>query len=237
MKFEASDKIYLDERRQLSEKYGPRELWPVIDHWPLYAGIANIGRFMAIADAFRSTLDVPGNVAEFGSWRGANIMFLAKLLRVYDPNGCKTVHCFESFEGLESFTDEDGSAKSSRGTYQGSYEELTDLINLYRLQDDIVIHKGLIQETLPQVLSKKSPLTFSFIYCDTDLYEPTKVILELMHSRLAKGGLFAFDQWNNESWPGEGLAVNEFFEQFGESYDMQSVRNARQPTLIMKKIR
>ena len=165
MKFEASDKVYLDERRQLSEKYGPRELWSVIDHWPLYAGIANIGRFMAIADAFRSTLDVPGNVAEFGSWRGANIMFLAKLLHVYDPNGCKTVHCFESFEGLESFTDEDGSAESSRGTYQGSYEELADLINLYRLQDDIVIHKGLIQETLPQVLSKKSPLTFSFIYC------------------------------------------------------------------------
>lgn len=56
---------------------------------------------MAIADILRETLDVPGHVAEFGSWRGANLMLITKLPRIYDPHGSKQVHCFESFAGLE----------------------------------------------------------------------------------------------------------------------------------------
>jgi hypothetical protein len=85
MKFKTKDQRYLGERKRISEKYGLRELWSVIDHWPLYGGIANLARFMAISDILRGTLGVPGHVAEFGSWRGANLMFMAKLLRIYDP--------------------------------------------------------------------------------------------------------------------------------------------------------
>ena len=82
----------------------------MIDSWPLYVGIGNLSRFMAIADLLKGTLNVPGHVVEFGSWRVANRMLLAKLLRIYDPMGCKLIHCFESFEGLETFSNEDGSA-------------------------------------------------------------------------------------------------------------------------------
>ena len=92
MKFKTLDEHYLTERRNFSEKCGQRELWSVIDHWPLYVGSGNLGRFMAIADILRSTLDVPGHVVEFGSWRGSNPMFMTKLLRIYDPHGSKQVH-------------------------------------------------------------------------------------------------------------------------------------------------
>jgi len=64
-------------------------------------------RSIAISDLLRSTLNVPGHIAEFGSWRGANLVFLAKLLRIFDPMGSKLVHCFESFEGLDKFSKED----------------------------------------------------------------------------------------------------------------------------------
>ena len=175
MKFAQMDEKYLSERRTVSEKYGPRELWSVIDQWPLYCGIANLGRFMAIADLLRSTLDIPGHVAEFSSWRGANVMFLTKLLKLYDPHGSKLVHCFDSFEGLETFTPEDGTAQAQAGAYKGSLEELTDMIGVCELGDDIVIHQGLIQETLPALLTEDGGMTFSFVYCDTDLFEPTGI--------------------------------------------------------------
>src|ERR1700690_3318252 len=75
MKFATEDAAYLAERKALSQELGPRELWSIVDHWPLYCGVGNLARFMAIADLLRGTARVPGHVAEFGSWKGANLMF------------------------------------------------------------------------------------------------------------------------------------------------------------------
>jgi len=235
-KFYENDKIYLEERKKLSEKYGKRELWEVIDPWPLYCGISNLAIKLSIADLLRSTLGVPGHVAEFGSWRGDNLLFMAKILRIYDPYGSKLVHCFDSFEGLTEFSKEDHiSQTEARGLYRGSYEQLMDFISLYKMNNEIVIHKGLIEETLPKVLEENKALSFSFVYCDTDLYNSTKVILEGLHDRLSKGGLFVFDEWNHEHFHGEGLAVNEFLKEYGHKYKMRHVHGTRQPNLVLEK--
>ncbi len=228
------DKRYLEQRKKLSEKYGERELWSVIDHWQLYCGISNLARSMAIADILRSTLNVPGDVAEFGSWRGANLMFLAKLLRIYDPMSAKSVHCFEGFEGLSTFVPEDGASAEMRGKYKGSLQELEDIIDLYEM-GEILIHKGLIQDTLGPTLEAQPALSFSFVYCDVDLYEPTKLILEQLHPRLCQGGVFVLDEWNSGDFPGETLAVREFLEAHGAAYVMEHVKDTRQPNLVLRK--
>ena len=236
MKFKSTDDLYLAKRYKFSEQSGPRELWSVIDSWPLYVGLGNLSRFMAIADLLRDTLNIPGHVAEFGSWKGANLMFLAKLLKIYDPHGCKIIHCFESFEGLETFTNQDGSvAMTEGGTYRGNYDELREMISLYELEDEVVIHHGDILKTLPKALENKG-LSFSFIYCDTDLYAPSALILDELHSRLSKNGVIIMDEWNYDKWPGEAIAVREFMEKHSDSYEMHHVLHARQPSLVLKKI-
>lgn len=42
MKFSNLDERYLSKRRVFSEETGARELWSVIDHWPLYVGLSNL---------------------------------------------------------------------------------------------------------------------------------------------------------------------------------------------------
>ena len=237
MKFKSIDQRYLSERKRVSEKYGPQELWSVIDHWALYCGISNLARSMAISDIVRGTLGVPGHVAEFGSWRGANLMFMAKLLRIYDPHGAKVVHCFDSFQGLTEFTVQDGDGVQHADRYRGSLEELNDIIDLYEMSDEIVIHQGLIEDTLAEVLDANEALSFSLVYCDVDLYQPTRIMLELLHPRLAKGGVFVFDEWNADSFPGEGLAVNLFLQEMGDCYEVESIIRTRQPTLLIRKVK
>jgi len=237
MKFKSSDERYLERRREFSKEAGARELWSVVDHWPLYCGIKNLARFMAIADLLRSKLDVPGHVAEFGSWRGATLMLMAKLLRIYDPHGSKQVHCFDSFSGLQTFNEKDGVGASAQGAYRGDYEELVSLIHLYELEDEIIIHKGNILETLPALLDADQAVSFSFVYCDTDLFEPTQKILECIHPRLMKGGLFVVDEWNYEQWPGETAAVRAFLDRYGDAYQPRHVSTAAQPSLVLEKVR
>lgn len=123
-----------------------------------------------------------------------------------------------------------------KGAYQGSLSELEDMIELSSLGDSIEIHKGLIQDTLHAALSVRPGIQFSFIYCDTDLYEPSKEILERMDPHLSQGGMFVFDEWNYDEWPGESLAVREFMEKRGGAYRMESVRQARQPSLVLRKV-
>lgn len=237
VKFKRTDDHYLASRNQLSEKFGPRELWSTIDHWPLYCGVFNLARYLAITNIFRDTLNVPGDIAEFGSWRGANLMLLAKLLRIYAPNGPKVVHSFDSFEGLSAFDSKDGKATERKGQYKGSLEELRELIHLYGMEDEVLIHKGLIEDTLPKALSDRPELTVSFVYCDTDLYESTRTILEALHPRLAKGGVFVLDEWNAQPFPGEGIAVNEFLAKYGDHYLVESIPHTRQPTLALRKLK
>lgn len=233
MKFETADKRYLENRKLFSDNLGNRELWSIMDQWPLYVGIGNLSRYIAIYELLKSTLDVPGHIAEFGSWKGANLMFMAKLMHILDSYGCKQVHCFESFEGLQTFTEQDKDGIFNMSIYQGNYDDLKELIEIYELQDGIVVHMGNILETLPIVL-KNEALNFSFVYCDTDLYKPTITILDNVHSRLSKGGLFVFDEWNYDKWPGESIAVREFLDKH-DNYEMIHVRNARQPSLVLRK--
>ncbi len=238
MKFSQRDEIYKAKRKTLSSEYGDRELWSIIDQWPLYCGIGNLARFLAIYDILRTTLTVPGHVAEFGSWRGANLLFLAKLLRILDPHGSKVTHCFESFEGLVNFSQKDGQTPPSTNgpQYKGSLSELKDMISLYEMHDEIEIHQGFVEETLPVLLQKNEALSFSFVYCDVDLYSPTLTILQHIHSRLMKNGVFVFDEWNYENYPGETTACREFLETHGGMYNVENVQHASQPSLVLRKI-
>jgi hypothetical protein len=235
MKFARANQHYRQKREALSAQYGPQELGSIADHWPLYCSLDNLGRFLAIADLFRSTLSVPGHVAEFGSWRGTSLVLLTQLLRLYDPHGSKVVHCFESFEGLTTLTPQDGDRRRLEGRYQSTRQALEDIIALHDLQDDICIHQGLIEHTLPDVLNANPALSFSFVFCDVDLYAPTRTLLDHIHPRLVPGGVVVFDEWNHEEFPGEGVAVNEFLQTCGHAYSLEHVMHARRPTLALRK--
>lgn len=235
MKFDRSDKKYFRSRKRFSKKIGKQELWSVMDQWPLYCGIGNLARSMAIADVFRRTLSVPGHVAEFGCWQGANIVFLAKLLKIYEPNGNRVVYGFDSFKGLSAFSSADGPGVKLAGKYHGAINNLKSVLNLYDLNDDVILVRGLIERTLRTFLDRHPALSFSFVYCDTDLYQSTKLILELMHPRLVKGGVFVLDEWNYENVPGEGIAANNFLRRYGNSYAVEHATETRQPSLVLRR--
>ncbi len=231
-----SDAVYLEARKELSQNIGKRELFSVIDHWPLYAGTGNIGRWLAIYEILKQQLIVPGDIAEFGSWRGANLMFMAKAMHFLDPHGDKKLLCFDNFAGLPDFAPEDGDGTGQVGNYCGSLDELQAAIRLSGFEDTIFINEGLIEQTLPAYLESDKGATLSLVYFDADLYEPAVTVLNHAHERLSKGGIFIFDEWNTSAWPGEGLAVRNFMDAHSSSYKMEHIAGTRQPSLILRKL-
>lgn len=49
----------------------------------------------------------------------------------------------------------------------------------------------------------------SLLHLDADLYQPTKIALEMLVPRMAKGAVILFDELDYDGFPGETIAFLE----------------------------
>ena len=94
-----------------------------------------------------------------------------------------------------------------------TYNELVNAVSEYdnnrflNQYDKVKIIKGNAIETIPEFIRENQHIAVALLFLDFDLYEPTKVAIEYFIDRIPKGGIIAFDEVNNESWPGETQAI------------------------------
>jgi len=76
----------------------------------------------------------------------------------------------------------------------------------------IELVKGDATVTIPKFIKDNPHIIISLLFLDFDLYEPTKAAIDYLVPRMPKGGVLVFDEINNESWPGETVAMLEKFK-------------------------
>jgi hypothetical protein len=221
---------YLFKRKKLAREINVPDLFDFIDHWPLYAGVQNISRFLYIYETLKTVNDIEGDIVELGSWKGANLLWMAKVQSFLGSN--KKIHCFDSFQGLTEFSPQDTSSHLLH-KYQGNEKVLRSVIDLYEFNDLIHIHKGLIEHTVPAWGELGTDI--SFIYFDADLYEAASVTLNYLAPRLSVGGIILFDEYGSKDWPGETKAVDEFLE-INTDFEIIVPKGCVQPTFGIKKL-
>ena len=147
---------------------------------------------------------VDGHYMEFGVFTGGTIRYMARRV------GSRTVHGFDSFEGLPE-------PWSGFGLGGKSFDVRG---RLPRVPSNIALYRGYFDHSLPQWLADH-PGPVAFIHIDCDLYSSTKTILDLLAPRLANGTVILFDEYFN--YPGweqhEFKAFQEFVAARGVKYD------------------
>ncbi len=224
---------YINKRKDLFDK----KETDLFDHWPLYVGEYSFSNMISKLDILDKTIDIPGDILEFGCWKGTNLMFISKYLKVKYPHIHKRIYGFDLFDqGLDFFDPKDLDAVKFKGEYSGDIEKLKKLIELFQYEERIKLIKGNIMDTLPTFLDENEFKRYSLVFLDTDLYTSTKLILDKVFERVVKGGILAFDEWNFDTYPGETTAFNEFMESNSDKVELISNKISRQPSLMMKKI-
>ena len=119
-----------------------------------------------------------GLILEFGVFKGNSINHFSKIF------GSETLHGFDSFEGL---------AEDWRGYHLTKGTFNLDG-NLPKVNENVVLHKGWFDKTLPQFLKKaKSKIRLCHIDCDT--YESASYVLTEISDILVKGSVIVFDEY------------------------------------------
>lgn len=182
-------------------------------------------RFLAHYHFFEMTINVPGDIAEFGVYRGLGLMTWANFLeaRVIGDR-TKTVYGFDNWKGFTEILEEDGKHYDQTHKQVGGFspekyfEELLSSIDIFDKdrfipwKPRIKLVKGNIENKVVEFLNELPGVRFSLLHFDCDLYQPTKKALEAIWDRVSRGGVLLFDEYAIADWPGETQAVDEFLE-------------------------
>ena len=234
VKFSEEDKKYLKQRKEFAVEICFPDLFEYIDQYGLYAGAQTIGSRLFAYEAIKRTINIPGHIVEFGVFKGSNLLYMAKVLRLLQPSTHKLVFGFDTFEGLPDSTDKDGNfAKEMVGELVGNEKLIREAISLYELEAWCHLIVGDAVQTIVEFEEEKPEVLVSLAWIDFDLYEPTVVALDFLSRRLAVGGVIIFDEAINVWWPGETTAMLEFLSESGSHYRMESNTTSRQPTMMI----
>jgi hypothetical protein len=145
--------------------------------------------------------DVKGAFIELGVHAGRSINQYAKLLKSHG----ECIHGFDSFEGLK---EDWGGSTLLRGHFDLGGK-------LPKVHENVCLHKGWIQDTLPEFIKAQNLNYIKFLSLDLDTYESTRDALKILRPLIAKNTIIMFDEiYNIPGWrDGEYKALKEFFNQ------------------------
>ena len=161
---------------------------------------------------------VPGDIAEFGSYRGHSGWLIARLVKALGSN--KKVYLFDMFEKFPS------EALGVDDFWSGTHEvDFAAVQAKFAGMDHVVLVKGDFTETV----RSQGPQTMALAYIDCDSYRATQSLIDqLWDARVPRDGIMAFEDYGHLALLGNRLSVDEsirgrgrgfqFFSQFSGIY-------------------
>lgn len=162
-----------------------------------------------------------GDIVECGVWKGGSCMMAAQILAENNDTQ-RNIYLYDTFDGMTQPTDIDTQVsnmkkraldiwhkKTRSGKNIWCNASLTEVKeNMKKTtypSKNILFVKGKVENTL----KKSVPIKIALLRLDTDWYESTKVELETLYPKLAKGGVLILDDYGY--WNGARKAVDEYF--------------------------
>ncbi len=154
--------------------------------------------------------NISGDMAECGVYKGATAWFICSFIQQQELN--KSLHVFDSFEGLSKPKSEDGNYWAAGNL---ATEEATCRNNLSAF-NFVNYYKGWIPERFIEVEATR----FCFVHIDVDLYQPTLDAISFFYERLNKAGIMICDDYGFSTCPGAKKAMDVFFTDKAEAVIM-----------------
>ena len=172
-----------------------------------------IGNIISHYELYKKITGLPGDVVELGVFKRSSIIQWATFRELLENESSRKIIGFDMF-GEFPDTKKVSSDKQFIQKWNEMFkeefitpEEIYESLNLKNIEN-VELIKGDIHKTLPEYISKNKHLRISLLHIDTDVYEPSKLGLEMLYDLVVPNGLIIFDDYGIIE--GETLAVDEF---------------------------
>lgn len=210
-------------REELAHKFQntPLPLEHLMCNFGLYMRSSVLVKFLVIDDLYRRILNIPGEIVEFGTWWGQNLVLFENLRAIYEPfNTTRSVIGFDTFQGYANFSKEDikGEVFHTGGysVAKNYKEQLKALLEIHEginvmghIRGKHTLVEGDVTETAPRFFADHPELIVALAYFDMGLYKPTKAALNAIKPHLVPGSVILLDELTCKEAPGEAIAFRE----------------------------
>lgn len=188
--------------------------WDYENGFYLTSPVNRIGKQLAQYELYKKIVNIPGEVLEFGVYKGASIIRFATYRELLENTYARKIIGFDIFWEFPKTDNDDDNKFIQRFEEQGGngiYKEaLKDFIK-HKNINNIELIKGNVFDTLDEFLEKNKQIKISLLHLDLDVYKPTKFILEKLYEKMVPGGIIVFDDYGTVK--GATDAIDEFLEE------------------------
>ena len=144
--------------------------------------------------------NLPGDILEFGVFKGAGLGIFLNLKRLYEPNSLMKVIGFDFFNPTILFDSLNGLNKSMMGAVLNrvdindlSADSVKARLSQFN-SDDFTLIQGDAVINSKEYNTNNPGARIKILYMDIDLGEPTYNIIKTLWKKVVKGGIIIFDE-------------------------------------------
>ena len=193
-----------------------------------------IGKLLNHLEIYKKIVDLPGVILEFGVYKGTSLVRLMTFRDLLETQGSRKVVGFDIFgkfpDTLEMEADRNFVENfENNGGFGISRQELDYLLKNKGFTNYELI-EGNIFDTLPKFLLEHPAPKIALLPIDVNVYEPSKLIIEMLWDRIVAGGIMMLDYYGTVA--GETNAVDDFF--MNQHISIQKIKYNHIPSYIVK---
>ena len=189
------------------------DYWEFENGYHFFSDISRIGKLLTQYELYKAIVNVPGDLVEFGVYKGCSAIRLATFRDLVENQSKRKIYLFDAFGEFprDNFSLDSDSKYVDRFEQQGGNGlSHSDIYTIFKHKNisNVECIKGDVFDTVPNFLMNNKHLRFAYAHLDLDVYEPTKLCLELLWPCMSPGGLIVFDDFNG--FEGATRAIEEF---------------------------
>lgn len=180
----------------------------------LSCDITRISKILAHYELFKIVQHLPGAIVECGVFKGVSFTRFAMFRSLFGNVYAKKMIGFDTFgEFPKTNYKPDKKFRNNfikdAGIESINKDQLLRIMEYKGINKNVELIAGDICKTVPEYAKKNPQLKISLLNLDTDIYEPSAVILKYFWNKIVKGGILLLDDYG--VFPGETKAIDEFF--------------------------
>ena len=208
--------------------------WDYENGFYLTSKIDRMSKIISHYELFKLILSLEGSIIECGVYKGSSFVRLASFRGLLEKSSSRKIIGFDAFGNfpLQDNNDDNDFIKNFEMA-GGPGLKINDLeaVLEYKSISNYELIKGDIINTIPKFINDNPEIKIAMLHIDVDVFEPTKVILNNFYSKVVKGGVIIFDNYNTAL--GETNAIDDFF--FNKKVTFNKFNFSKTPTYYVKR--